>query len=1078
MTGAPPAPAAPARRFRLGRWLLAVAALPLALVLLVAAYLLVNPGAVKSLAVWLLTPAGGAVAIQDLTWSLSPPSLELTGLSLTPPPGGGPTVAVAKLTVVGDYGALTGGQVWFQRVEARGLSLTLPPTAAPAAAGPPDLRALGLVWRAAAVTVEGVSLRLGLAAAPASGAPAWLVVRGAALELDPSHAGRDLTSAAEIALEDSAGHALFAGRLSGHGVLSPGPRLEATLDLAPAPLALPHFTGRLAGRAALELDPVWLKLKSLDLSLSQAEFRLGPLGAPPLLTGQDGRASLTGQARLDGGETSLTLRELSLGRLATAQGEALLRPGQAPLASLTGALTSLPAWAAAFRPLAPAALADLALAGPDIPFHLATRDQGRLAGGLTLDGLGLVWPSQGLKAVLGGQVTLTGALAEAGAGLGSLTLGGGLSLTGELAQAPWRLAGFSLELPLAGSLAAPASPGLSLVLPPGGLAYGGRTAPLGRVVLAGQARLTPEGAVDLAGASLDLPRLGRLTGDLHLAGDATRGSLAARDLAVDAVRPWLAAVWPPLAAYTGQGRAGLDLSVTPAPGGPRLAANLTLAKLGFASPDGNLLAQDLDASLSLTGSLAAAGRLEAALQVRAGQALYQTVLLDLGAHPLELRLAGVPTGWTDFPDLALTLRWPGLLTLTGRGGVSRGRAGWQARGSAALSQGNLAALYATLVRDPLSAAHPGLSGTTALGDLAGKFTCALTPGAARVEGRLQLSRGSFAQGEVTFVEGLDLDLPLSYQWGGKPPTPSPPRDAAWGHLRLAHLNLGGFSLGPWDLRAALAANRLYLPDPLTLPLAGGRVVLSQLTVDQPLSPDFAAHGEVAVQKLDLAQLPTGSLTLEGSLEGRLGPFTFTLAGLVCPGRLTGRLFGGTLQVDHLSVHRPFSLDRSFGADIQLRLVDLYRLSQALGVGMVTGRVDIACRDLVVAYNQPQAFQLEVRSQKVSGVPQEVSLQAVNTISVVGTGSGLSGFGVQLMAALIRAFPYQAIGFSCALKNDVFTVRGLISDDGVEYLVKKPPLMGINVINRNPDNRIAFSDMLDRLKRVTAPPSEKAQPSGN
>lgn len=49
---------------------------------------------------------------------------------------------------------------------------------------------------------------------------------------------------------------------------------------------------------------------------------------------------------------------------------------------------------------------------------------------------------------------------------------------------------------------------------------------------------------------------------------------------------------------------------------------------------------------------------------------------------------------------------------------------------------------------------------------------------------------------------------------------------------------------------------------------------------------------------------------------------------------------------------------------------------------------------------------------------------------------------------------------------MFTVRGLIHEDGVEYLVKRRFFAGIDVINRNPDNRIGFSDMLERAKRAT------------
>jgi hypothetical protein len=76
-----------------------------------------------------------------------------------------------------------------------------------------------------------------------------------------------------------------------------------------------------------------------------------------------------------------------------------------------------------------------------------------------------------------------------------------------------------------------------------------------------------------------------------------------------------------------------------------------------------------------------------------------------------------------------------------------------------------------------------------------------------------------------------------------------------------------------------------------------------------------------------------------------------------------------------------------------------------------------------------------------------------------------------MTKFFKEFPYAKIGVESALKNDVFTVRGLIHEDGVEYLVKRRFFSGINVINRNPDNRIGFSDMLERARRVTGERSQ-------
>ena len=164
--------------------------------------------------------------------------------------------------------------------------------------------------------------------------------------------------------------------------------------------------------------------------------------------------------------------------------------------------------------------------------------------------------------------------------------------------------------------------------------------------------------------------------------------------------------------------------------------------------------------------------------------------------------------------------------------------------------------------------------------------------------------------------------------------------------------------------------------------------------------------------------------------------------------------------------RPFDEAREIGADVYIGRMDLERLSAALGVGRVTGRLSTSIDGLRFAYGQPVAFHLRMESVPEKGVGQSVSLKAVNSISLVSTGSSLSGLGSAVMTRFFREFPYEKIGVECVLVNDVFSVRGLIHEDGVEYLVKRRFLAGINVINRNPDNRIGFTDMVERARRAT------------
>jgi hypothetical protein len=326
--------------------------------------------------------------------------------------------------------------------------------------------------------------------------------------------------------------------------------------------------------------------------------------------------------------------------------------------------------------------------------------------------------------------------------------------------------------------------------------------------------------------------------------------------------------------------------------------------------------------------------------------------------------------------------------------------------------------------------------------------------------------------DPALLSGLDIDLPFTYSFGAADPgRPAPSDVAKWGRLRLEKIRLSGQELGPLEMPAVLVPNRLYLGGTVRGSLFGANLVLRRIRVDEPLSPDVRLRMAAELDDLDLSRIPGNKSAIEGRIGGILDPVSLGRERMTAGGELTGDLLGGGLNVRRVTVERPFSEGREIGADVTVDRIDLERASAALGVGRITGRLSGAIKGLRVAYGQPVAFDLRMESAPAKGVSQTVSLKAVNSISLIGTGSALSGLGLSLMTTFFREFPYEKIGFECSLENDVFTVRGLIHEDGVEYLVKRRFFAGIDVVNGNPDNRIGFSDMLERAKRVTAERSD-------
>ncbi|MBW1921321.1 MAG: hypothetical protein JRI81_14025 [Deltaproteobacteria bacterium] len=110
----------------------------------------------------------------------------------------------------------------------------------------------------------------------------------------------------------------------------------------------------------------------------------------------------------------------------------------------------------------------------------------------------------------------------------------------------------------------------------------------------------------------------------------------------------------------------------------------------------------------------------------------------------------------------------------------------------------------------------------------------------------------------------------------------------------------------------------------------------------------------------------------------------------------------------------------------------------------------------------------METAKKKGIPQKISVRAIDNIAQIGGGHspfvGLAG----IMTSFFKELPYEKIGVHATLHNDIFKINGTIKENGREYIVKRGGFSGVNVINQNPDNLISFKDMVERIKRVTAP----------
>lgn len=667
------------------------------------------------------------------------------------------------------------------------------------------------------------------------------------------------------------------------------------------------------------------------------------------------------------------------------------------------------------------------------------------------------------------ELKLGGHLAASADFSGNLTeeLSGELTARGRAGWDGLTVENALLQARLAGDWAAPRVEDLSCQIPEGALLWQGKKMLVGAVKVSGKASLENHDEILLRDLTAEAGQLGTLKASVWLKnGNPQRAAITSDGLRADKLLALFQRLTgQPKEAWQAQGSLNLAAELGQDLPGQWKAA-LTSKDLGFSSADGAVLVGQLAGQIAAWGNLDSNPIIRTQLKLHSGQALWGTVFLDLAKAPFELngqaRIAA--------PDDLRQIKFKGQMKDYGRfsgsgelafsGGVLRHQ------GNLLLKDLNMTHLFNTFVRDPLSVSQPNLAAWQIKGQAQLEVKGKGKGRQASMKGRMRLKKAALQTGQGTSLQRLDLNLPFTYKLGGGGPAqPAKPGRRSWGKLSIRGLSTPGLELKNLELPVAITPNRLWTLGAVKVPLSGGNIQITNLIVDNPLSPGFKAGFAAQLDKIDLAKLAGPNLPLSGSLTGRLAQVSLTRQRLRAKGRLDGTFYGGALTAKGLAVELPFNPGREIQADITARQIHLEPLSQALKVGRVTGRVDAELNGLRLAYGQPVAFELRVESIEVPGVDQQVSLRAVNSISLLGTGTGLSGVGLGLFASFFKEFPYDKIAFSCKLKNDVFQVRGLIHEDGVEYLVKRPLLMGINVINRNPDNLISFSDMLERLQRV-------------
>jgi hypothetical protein len=789
--------------------------------------------------------------------------------------------------------------------------------------------------------------------------------------------------------------------------------------------------------------------------------------------------AITLAGRHDGSSSEFAVSRLTIGApgLVDLEGTAAGRFGHSVFieARARARLESLERAASLLGPRLPAALRDAGLRGRaelsgTVGFHRASQGSSdRLDATLALQGVEFDAALDGrpVHVKADGRIDASGPFRDPRLSADLRSSVGRISLSG------FSVAGSEVRIAASGTRAAVDVAALDARL--SGFAY---AAAEGRTVSFDKVTLAAKGTLDLAGGSVEMTSLeARLPGlaPLRLSGRLGFGKRAPARLRLESRGLDVAALRTAASPFVPAGLAGWDLAGTAdlsldyrtgsRAGEWGVKGTASFSGIAFNDPSFTIAGEGLDPNLRLEAAFSPAKGLSftSSLGIPKGESLWKAVYVSWSKHPLELAIGGrYDPGAHAFDGLTVRAGLPGIGTVDAAGsGSLRPALSFDLRAGADLALGPLYSLTAQA-----GASEEGRM------TLEGKVTADLRlrkDGAAfSAAGRVRIDGGGLERPQAkTLLAGVSADLPLRYESAGSPAAEPDAPLAEEGRLRIGALSTRFLSLESVDLPLRAGVNALGL-EPVSLELFGGRLDLGRTTFRyDPADASFQGLGSLTLRDIDIARFPIASpqLKLTGKVQADFPRLDIGTHLVAVSGRGEAAVFGGKIVLRDLAVSEPFAPGRSISLNVDLVDLDMKKLTDEVPFGEVTGIVRGEIRNLVLTYNQPERFEFRLESVPRKGVAQTFSLKAVDNLTVLSSGQSASAGTGGFFMRFVRGFRYEKLGIVSTLRNDTFTLNGTIHEGGLEYLVKKPALFGISVVNREPEKRISFKEMTSRLKRV-------------
>lgn len=227
----------------------------------------------------------------------------------------------------------------------------------------------------------------------------------------------------------------------------------------------------------------------------------------------------------------------------------------------------------------------------------------------------------------------------------------------------------------------------------------------------------------------------------------------------------------------------------------------------------------------------------------------------------------------------------------------------------------------------------------------------------------------------------------------------------------------------------------------------------QMTLDANLTP-------ISMKAFTQAmQWPLMSGTLSGTFKG----LRYSNNNLHFNGDIDIHLFDGDVVLRNLLINNIFSEYSRLTANIDVKDLDLQRLTDTFTFGKIEGTLNGHVNDLVLENWQPVHFDAAFQTPMDDDKPHRISQKALNNLSSLG--GGLSGTMSRGLTRFFQEYSYGQIGLGCRLNSGVCELSGVQDTGKGFYLLTQGGLLPPWVEIKGTGRSIQWTHLVDGLKQI-------------